>query len=424
METLINDAERILGSLLDQHAWLRSLFDLSILLVAAVLSFFITRRYLLRALARIIRSSRVRWDDALLEKKVLSRASVAAPVLVIYYGISLVTGVSPAIAASVERVALAVLALVVLITINALLTAVNEVYSQLPVSKGRPIKGYIQIVNIFIFLIGGILIIAQLLGKSPWHFVTGIGAMTAVLLLIFRDTILSFVASIQIVSYEMVRIGDWIEMPKYGADGDVIDIALHTIKVQNFDKTIITIPTHKLIEDSFKNWRGMSESGGRRIKRAIHIDMSSVHFLSGEEIERFSRFDLLRDYIEQKKEELGQEKRQQDGGSSLAVNERRLTNVGTFRAYIVSYLRQHPDIHAEGMTFLIRQLQPGPEGLPIQIYVFTRTTAWVRYEEIQADIFDHLLAIIPEFGLRVFQEPTGHDLKELRPGAEHSTVLH
>jgi miniconductance mechanosensitive channel len=237
-----------------------------------------------------------------------------------------------------------------------------------------------------------------------------------VILLIFRDTILSFVASIQIAMNDMVRIGDWIEMPKFGADGDVVDIALHTVKVQNWDKTITTIPTHALIADSFKNWRGMSEAGGRRIKRAINVDMSSVRFLEPAEIERLGRWELLADYIAGKTESI----RAYNDGRSLPPDVlphvRRLTNLGTFRAYVVEYLRAHPDTH-KGLTLMVRQLDPTAHGLPLQVYVFTSDTAWIAYEGIQSDIFEHLLAVLPEFGLRVFQQPTGADVQALREAA-------
>jgi miniconductance mechanosensitive channel len=268
------------------------------------------------------------------------------------------------------------------------------------------------VIKIVVFLLAALTVISILMDKSPWLFVSGIGAMTAVLILVFKDTILSLVASIQITSNDMVHVGDWIEMPQYGADGDVIDVALHTLKIQNWDKTITTVPTHALISGSFKNWRGMSLSGGRRIKRSLFIDMASIRFLEPEEVQSFQAFALLRDYIQEKREEI--ERYNADGGRNLAINAdiRRLTNVGTLRAYILSYLRHHPSIH-DGMTLLVRQLGPGPEGLPIEIYCFTSTTDWDAYEGIQADIFDHILAIVPEFGLRVFQRPSGADLDRL-----------
>jgi miniconductance mechanosensitive channel len=236
--------------------------------------------------------------------------------------------------------------------------------------------------------------------------------MTAILLLVFKDTILSLVASVQLTAQDMVRVGDWIEMPQFGADGDVVDVQLHTVKVQNWDKTITTIPTHRLITDSFKNWRGMSQSGGRRIKRSVYFDVSSIRFLTDEEVERFTRFALLKSYIDSKERELAEFNEAIGNESEAEVNKRRLTNIGTFRAYAYNYIRTHPQIRKD-MTLIVRQLAPGPEGLPLQIYCFTTTTAWADYESIQSDIFDHLLAIVPEFGLRLYQKPAGSDLAHL-----------
>jgi len=240
---------------------------------------------------------------------------------------------------------------------------------------------------------------------------SGLGAMTAVLTFVFKDTILSLVASVQLTSLDMVRVGDWIEMPQCNADGDVIDVALHTVKVQNWDKTLTTIPTHRLIVDSFKNWRGMGESGGRRIKRDLRIDINSVRFLTADEIERVKQFVLLADYIDRKLEDLTAYNAEL-GKVAENVNLRRLTNIGTFRAYIFNYLKHHPKIHQD-MTLIVRQLQPGPTGLPLEIYAFTNVTEWSIYEDIQADIFDHLLAIAGEFGLRMYQEPAGRDFSAL-----------
>ncbi|MCH8221760.1 MAG: mechanosensitive ion channel, partial [Proteobacteria bacterium] len=272
--------------------------------------------------------------------------------------------------------------------------------------------GYVQIAKIILYCIGAILVISTLLDRSPLLLLGSFGALTAVLMLVFRDTILSLVASVQLIGNDMVRVGDWIEMPGCSADGDVIDVALHTVKVQNWDKTITTIPTHKLISESFRNWRGMSESGGRRIKRSLLLDQNSIRFLTDEETAKFERFALLENYITTKRQELSTDNTDLSGDEAAAVNLRRLTNIGTFRAYIVSYLRGRADI-SDTMTFLVRQLPPGADGLPIEIYIFTNTTEWVSYEAIQADIFDHLLAIIPEFGLRVYQKPSGMDVRAL-----------
>jgi miniconductance mechanosensitive channel len=249
------------------------------------------------------------------------------------------------------------------------------------------------------------------------YFLSGLGALTAVLLLVFKDTILGFVAGIQLSANKMVAVGDWIEMPKYGADGDVIDVALTTVKVQNFDKTITTIPAYALISDSFKNWRGMFQSGGRRIKRAVHIDMQTVMFCNEEMLARFAKIQYISEYIQRKKEELEKHNAKHQVDNSNLVNGRRMTNVGTFRAYVTEYLKNHPKIHRE-LTFLVRQLAPGESGLPIEIYVFTNDTEWAHYEAIQADIFDHILAVLPEFDLRVFQNPSGMDFHALQNAAK------
>ena len=267
-----------------------------------------------------------------------------------------------------------------------------------------------QVVSILVYLLAGLLILAALMNRSPWIFVSGIGAMTAVLLLVFRDTILSLVASIQIASNDMIRVGDWIEMPDLGADGDVMEVALHTVKVQNWDKTITTIPTHRLISESFKNWRGMSASGGRRIKRSVALDLQSVRFLTDDEIARFEQWSLLRDYIAVKRAELAEANTQPDLNPETRADLRRLTNIGTLRAWIWATLRNHPDIHQTGHTLLVRQLAAGPQGVPIEVYCFSNNTDWIAYEDIQADLFDRILAMVPEFGLRVFQEPAGSDL--------------
>ncbi|MEL6446734.1 MAG: mechanosensitive ion channel domain-containing protein [Pseudomonadota bacterium] len=260
-----------------------------------------------------------------------------------------------------------------------------------------------QLVQLGLWLLAAILVVSVLINRSPLLLLSGFGAMTAIVLLVFRDTLLSLVASIQLTAQDLVRVGDWIEVPQFGADGDVIDIQLHTVKVQNWDKTITTIPTYALIDKSFKNWRGMSRSGARRIKRALHLDVSSIGFLEPEGVDRLHRFKLLRGYLEDKLAEIG------EVGEDAPVNRRRLTNIGTFRAYVVRYLQQHPGI-AQHMTLMARQLQPGPEGLPLEIYCFTNTTVWAEYEDIQSDIFDRLLAIVPEFGLKLFQKPAGTDV--------------
>ena len=289
--------------------------------------------------------------------------------------------------------------------ISELLNMFNVIYQRNPKSHNKPIKGYLQLVKLLVFVVCTLMILGTFLKKDVFTLLAGFGAMAAVLMLVFQNTILSLVASVQISSYDMIRIGDWIEMPSLGADGTVIDMSLHTVTVQNFDKTYTTIPTNRLVTDTFKNWRGMADANCRRIKRSIYIDQSSIHFLGDQEFEKLKNFLILQDYLEEKTTELSE----WNQTVTDLMNQRRLTNLGTFRAYVVHYLKQHPRI-AQQETILVRQLQPTPQGVPLEIYVFTDTTAWVAYEDIQSDIFDHLLAIIGEFGLLTYQAPSGMDL--------------
>jgi miniconductance mechanosensitive channel len=393
------------------HPMLPDIAAVLILLLGAWLGYWLAKRSLVAAAHMLARRTEHTWDDALIEARVASRLAQLVPGFIVYTGVGLLPGLGQDLKVLLLNVTSAYMILVVTLTVTAVLSAVNAIYETDPANRERPIKGFIQLLQLGVLLIGAVLVIAALIDRSPVILLSGFGAMTAVLLLVFRDTILSLVASVQLTTQDMVRVGDWIEMSQFGADGDVIDVALHTVKVQNWDKTITTIPTHRLISDSFKNWRGMSQSGGRRIKRAVYLDTGSIRFLSDEEAQHFRRFDLLRDYIDEKQQELAESNSAMAaaGADEGGVNMRRLTNIGTFRAYLYNYLRQHPRVH-RGMTLLVRQLAPGPQGLPIEVYCFTNTTDWNSYEGIQGDIFDHMLAIVPEFGLRVFQEPSGADL--------------
>lgn len=392
------------------HPALPDIAVVLILLLAAWLAYFVASRFLLVALRSMAKHTTHTWDDALINNGVGRKLAQLFPVFVIYMGVDFLPSINETVEAFVMNVTGAYMIVVATITIIAVLNAANDIYESNPEARQRPIKGFIQILQLVVMILGGLLFIAALLNQSPVLLLSGFGAMTAVLLLVFKDTLLSLVASVQLSAQDMVRVGDWIEVPQFGADGDVVDVELHTIKVQNWDKTITTIPTHRLISDSFKNWRGMSASGGRRIKRALHLDASSIHFMSTEELDCCKRFSLLEEYLAGKEGELSQYNRDLVGATAeerdAAVNMRRLTNIGTFRAYAWRYLKKHPQIHQD-MTLLVRQLAPGPEGIPIELYCFTTTTAWGEYEDIQADIFDHLMAIIPEFGLRLFQQPAG-----------------
>ncbi len=377
------------------------------------LGYLATRRIVLRMILKIVKRTRATWDDQLIESKMLDKLSYITPAWIVLSGVGFVPGLPQLVIQVVEQVALACMALSVGLAVSALLTAANAIYEQdYPQAKARPIKGYVQILQIAVFAILAIVVTAILLDQDFTVFLGGVGAMSAVLLLVFRDTILSLVASLQITSNDMIRVGDWVEMPQFNADGDVIDVALHTVKIQNWDKTITTIPTHKFIEGSFRNWRGMQNSGGRRIKRAIFIDLNSVKFLTDKEIAHLSKYEFLQDYMAGKNEELATQGDRQSGGASVIPNLRKLTNVGTFRAYVLHYLRKNSRIHQD-MTLLVRQLASGSQGLPLEIYCFASDTRWAVYEDIQSDIFDHLIAILPEFALRVFQEPSGNDVQDL-----------
>ena len=396
---------------LEGTPWLETAAFLLGLLLLAFIADWLTRRVLLRLIGRAVHASMTRYDDALLGRGVISRLAHVVPALVIYLGIPHVPGIPEAVATVTRNVANGYMILTVALAFGNLLNAIGDIYDAAdPVrARNKPIKGYLQLVKIIAFILTGILVLAVLIDRSPLLLLSGLGAMTAVLLLVFKDTILSFVASVQLSSQDMLRVGDWLEMPALNADGDVIDIALHTVKVQNWDKTITTIPTWRLINESFKNWRGMSESGGRRIKRALYIDQGSIRFLTAEERDRMRRFALIDDYLERKRKELEEYNERLLAEGRDPVNTRRVTNIGTFRAYCAAYLRAHPRVHPS-LTQMVRQLQPGPQGLPLEIYCFTSTTAWAEYESIQADIFDHLYAILPEFGLKVFQAPAGSDI--------------
>jgi miniconductance mechanosensitive channel len=377
-------------------------------ILLAFVSNFIAKRILIVGMAVFVRKTKTNWDDALVRNRVFTRLSHLAPAMVIYYTAYLF----PPLEAFLKRFSTVYMIMVGLAVFSAFLNAVNDIYMDFKVSRERPIKGYLQVAKIIVSVFLIIIALAALLNRPAWPFISGLGAMTAVLILVFKDTILGLVASVQLSSNDMVRIGDWIEMPKYGADGDVVDISLHTVKVQNWDKTISTIPTYALISDSFKNWRGMSESGGRRIKRALYIDMNSVKFCTAMMLDRFSKFQLISDYLKTKQNEIAEFNKEHNVDTSELINGRGLTNIGTFRAYIIAYLRNHPKIH-DDMTFLVRQLAPGEYGLPLEIYVFSKDQVWANYEAIQADIFDHILSVVPLFELRIFQNPSGSDFRLL-----------
>ena len=408
---------------LRQHPELYSLICLCLLALAAWTSNWIVKRILLRGLFRALASTALGQDQTFRDIQVVSRLANVVPALVLSAGIGLVPHLPEAVVTVVRNVCAAFVVFTVALAIGSVLTLVNTLYQRRPDAHLKPIKGYLQVVKIVIYLVATILIVAALIDRSPLILLSGLGAMAAVLMLIFQDTLLSLVASVQISSNDIIRVGDWVEMPALNADGDVIDIALHTVKVQNWDKTITVIPTKRFISDSFKNWRGMQESGGRRIKRSLFLDQTSVAFLDQQQIHRLHRLQLLDRYLTNKSSELLSWNTQLAEHADEPANTRRLTNLGTFRAYVEHYLRQHPDVRQD-MTLLVRQLAPTAEGLPLELYCFTATTAWARYEAIQSDIFDHLLALLPEFGLRVFQSPCGADFRRLMPAEAASRGDH
>jgi len=388
--------------------YLSNVISVIVIIFISLIVDLITKKFFLKALESYVRKTKNKWDDVILEKKVFERLARIAPVAVIH----ILAPVFPDYQIWIQRIAFSYILFIILLSLDKLLSAVTDIYKTYEVSKIRPIKGYLQVIGIIIYTIGIIIIISVLMGRSPVILLSGIGAATAVFILIFQNSILGLVASIQLTSNNMLQIGDWIEMPKYEANGDVIDISLHTVKVQNFDKTIITIPTHTLISDSFKNWRGMREAGGRRIKRSIHIDMTSIKFCTEEMLDKFKEIEYIRDYLDNKSQEIDNYNSMLNLTDFNLVNGRHLTNIGTFRIYIENYLKNHPKVHKD-MTQMVRQLQPTENGLPIEIYIFTDNIAWVNYEAVQSDIFDHILAVIPEFYLRIYQGPTGHDLRSI-----------
>ena len=384
----------------------------AVVLLFSGLGLFVSRRIARRMVPRLSRLTRNSWDNIIVENNVVIRLAWLVPLLVMQFFVPVVLPGYPRIQAVAGRVVTILFILAALLIIDALLNALRGIYQTFKVSREIPLTGFIQVLKIILYFVSIVLVISVIFNRTPVYFFSGLGAMTAVLMLVFKDSILGLVAGIQLISNRMLKHGDWISMPKYGADGDVMEINLTTVKVRNWDNTITTIPTYALISDSFKNWRGMQESGGRRIKRALCIDMTSIRFCTPDMLARFANLRPITEYMHRKNEELARHNSTLGIQAADDANARRLTNIGTFRAYVGAYLQSHPMIHT-GMTFLVRQLAPTQHGLPLEIYVFCRDKAWAAYEAVQADIFDHLLAIVPEFDLRVFQFPSGNDLRPM-----------
>jgi len=373
--------------------------------LAGLLVFLIARYILARGLVYLTRRSTNKTDDIVVAHLHPFRLAWLAPLIVIY----VLADLAPEYQTVIERTALFFIVWVSAITINSILDAANEIYEKGKNYSGVSIEGYLDIAKLLILLVGVILSISIISGQSPLVLLTGLGALTAVLLLIFHDTLLAFVASIQLSTNDLVKEGDWLEVPGYDADGTVVNMSLHTIKIQNGDKTITVIPTHKMIETAYKNLRGMHESGGRRIKRSIDIDLRSIRFCYQELLEKLGKIDLIRDYVAQRLAKTEAFRQTIAGAIDSPLDVPQVTNLEIYRAYIRAYLKSRSDIHQEGFTFVVRDRAPGPEGLPIELYVFTKSTTFVEYEEIQAEVFNHLLAVVDYFGLHLFQQPTGLD---------------
>jgi miniconductance mechanosensitive channel len=384
---------------------------LAVILTASMVTLLV-RKTLLKLLVNWIQSNNYKWDDPLAGNKMLTKISWFVPVTIFSLAIDMFLDPAGPSYLPAKRLITASFVIVSVLSLTALLSSVNDIHRIIRKNKGSSLRGYTDAGKILTYILGAIFLISIFTGRSPWGILSVLGGLTAVTMLVFKDSILGFVASVQINSTDMVRLGDWVEIPQYGADGDVVDMSIHSIRVQNWDKTISTIPTYAVVSNSFKNWRGMSESGGRRIKRALNIDINSIRFCDEQMLEKFSKISLITDYIKNTQQKIGKYNQHHNSEQNLNISSRRQTNVGVFRAYIIAYLRNNSKLQQE-MTFLVRQLAPTDRGLPIELYVFSKDQAWANYEAIQADIFDHLLAAVPEFDLRVFQNPSGYDFRSL-----------
>lgn len=376
---------------------------------------YVCRYIFLGLFKRFAKQTKNQWDDLIVERKIINKLMHLIPAILVYILLPLAIPEQelPNLLGILRMICKIYIVAVTLRFINASLNLLLEIYNRKESMKNKPLKGFVQIIQVIIFFIGAIIIVSILIGKSPTALFAGLGASAAILTLVFKDTILGFVAGIQLSANDMLRPGDWITMSKYGADGTVIEVTLNAIKVRNFDNTITTIPPYALVSDSFQNWRGMQDSGARRIKRSINIDMNSVHFCSAEMLERFRKISLITDYVDSKEKELKSYNEEHHIDNAIRVNGRRQTNIGVFRAYLVNYLKSHPNV-SQTQTCMVRQLQPTEKGLPLELYFFAATTQWIPYEDIQSDVFDHIMAVVPEFGLQVYQGVTGSDLRHIR----------
>ena len=387
-------------------------FSIALILLGATVLYILVKRVLLFISNKVVTKSESRFDDVFVKWGVLGRAAYLAPACFIYKFIPALLTDYQWLGSLVATLAAIWLVFIVVMVVTSVLDALSEIYHSFPISQQVPIQSFIQVAKLVSYFFAFVLIASLLLGESPLKLIAGMGAMTAVLMLVFKDSILGFVAGLQLSLNRMVSLGDWVEIPQHKADGDIMEIGLTTVKVRNYDNTVTTVPTQSLINESFKNWRGMQESAGRRIKRSIHIDVNSIRFCDENALERYSKIDYIKEYIASKKQELEQYNQQNVNEVESAVNGRRLTNIGTFRAYILAYLQHHPNINQE-LTLLVRQLASGDTGIPLEIYTFSSEKNWIKYEAIQADIFDHLFAVAKAFDLRIFQSPSGVDMQSI-----------
>lgn len=390
--------------------WLCGVISVLFLVLVAWIAKLITREVVVRAIEHIIKKTKTSFDDYLIDNKLFRRLAHLVPAFIILLLAPVIFKMFPGVIPYVQNIAKIYIIIVFARSLGSLINSVHDMYNHLGYSQNRPIKGYVQMAHIIVYFVAFLILVAIVFNVSLLAVFGSLGAIAAVLLLIFKDTILGITASIQLSANDMVKIGDWIEMPSHNADGEVIEITLYAVKVQNWNKTISTIPPYELISKSFTNWKGMSEAGARRIKRSINIDMKSVKFCTPEMIERFRKIKLLEEYINQRTKEIEEFNKSMEWDLSSSVNGRRLTNIGVLRKYLETYLRNHPMIN-QNTSLMVRQLQPTDAGIPVEIYAFVNNPKWVIYENVQSDIFDHVLAIIPDFELRVFQNPTGDDFK-------------
>lgn len=409
IEAFIEEYLVHLGVAAESAVYLRLVVLLAVLCIIAAGAYFITKKIVVRFIYNLFRRSPIKWDDILVENNVLNHLSHLVPAIFVRMFSRMIFKDFESLIPVLEKATDIYLIIVITLIISSLIKTSEMIFARMPAFIDKPVASYFQLLRIIIYIAAGIFVLSILIEQSPMYLLSAFGAMTAITMLVFKDTILGLVASIQISSSDMVRVGDWIEMPKYNADGDVIAMNLNTIKIQNWDKTITTIPTYYLITDSFKNWRGMSEGGGRRIKRSIFINVNSVKFVSPEDRERFKQFQLVSDFISERQQEIESYNKVNKINTKELINGRRMTNLGVFRQYIALYLKNHPMINHD-MTLLVRQLSAEDRGIPLEIYCFTTTTAWAEYEGIQSDIFDHLFAAAAFFDVEIFQQPGGRDI--------------